>query len=409
MSDFKDTISNGFGGLFKSQDSKYFIKTAFKVTFVPLISFSIIFYSLWNVLEMNYSFFVANGFFSGPEFKEAFMDKVLLNINDYFIYFAIIITGVFMGGLFISHLALRPFEEIEDFCAEAQDDPEAEFEFNKINGQKVIYQGAAAFFEYIKFLRAGGHVDGNELIPSSLERMKKPKTDKVFLLQYISIVSIIALVTNIVFYTFTNELYQEIVQAGISMLQGNQVVAKFMQAQEAILFNIYAVAMVMNIVLYLGISKSIIRAVDGVGYAFCRDFIQIMQGNHQKRVFPRFTDPGKEAANACNSYLEAVLEEIGEIDEIEIEEEIIAPHRIEAHSDENVVLFKSEEEADEQLVTEQPHQPKQQEELPPTFIDQKQVAGSDVQVFNITTPKGYKVENLDEGQVLKILTELEKK
>lgn len=408
MSDFKDKFKGNFGGLFKSQDSKYFIKTAFKITLVPLISFSIIFYSLWNVLEMNFSFFVANGFSSGPEFKEAFVDQVLLNINDYFIYFAIIITGVFMGGLLISHLALRAFEEIEDFCQEAIEDPDAEFELNKLNlnAQKTIYKGAAAFFEYIKFLRNGSHVDGEELLPQSIINMKKPSTDKVFLFQYIAVISIITLVTNIVFYTFTNELYQEIVSAGISLLKGNQVVAKFMQSQESTLFNIYAVAMGLNIVLYLGLSKNIIKAVDGVSYAFCRDFIQILKGNHQKRIFPRFTDPGKNAANACNAYIEAVFEEIGEVDEVEIEEEIVAPQRAQLPSDENVVLFKN----DEPLEVETPASvQKEKEELPPTFIDQKQVAGSDINVFNITTPKGYKVENLDEGQVLKILTELEKK
>ena len=86
MSNLQEKFQGLTGGLFKSQDSKYFLKTAFKVTFVPLVSFSIIFYSLWNILEMNYSFFVANGFAEGAEFKEAFIDKVLLNINEYFIH-----------------------------------------------------------------------------------------------------------------------------------------------------------------------------------------------------------------------------------------------------------------------------------------------------------------------------------
>lgn len=406
MSDFQEKFKENMGGLFKSQDSKYFIKTAFKVTLVPLISFSIIFYSLWNVLEMNYGFFVANGFAEGPVFKEAFIDKVFLNINEYFIYFGIIVTGVFMGGLFISHLALRPFEEIEDFCYEVQDDPDAEFEVNKINSKKIIYQGASSFFEYIRYLRSGEKVDGMELLPSSIANMKKPKTDKVFLMQYAAIVTVITLITNIVFYTFTNELYQEIVTAGVSLLNGNQVIAKFMQAQEDILFNIYAVAMALNVILYLGLSKNIIKAVDGVSYAFCRDFIQILQGNHQKRIFPRFTDPGKEAADSCNDYIEVVFAEIGEHDEIEIEseEEVDfnhAPQRMTVEPSENVVLFKSEDVKEEA--------PKRQEELPPSFIEEKQVSGSDIQSFNITTPKGYKVENLDEGQILKLLTELEKK
>lgn len=401
MSDFNEKMKEEMGSLFKSQDSKYFIKTAFKITFVPIISFAIIFYSLWNILEMNYSFFVANGFIGGDEFKEALFDKILLNINEYFIYFGIIITGVFIAGLVVSHLALRPFEEIEEFCFELEEEPDLEFDFNQINAKKIIYQGAAAFFEYLRLIRNGEKVKGTDLLPDSIVKMKKPKTDMVFLAQYASIVTVIVLVTNIVFYTFTNELYEEIVAAGISLLKGNQVIAKFMQSQKDVLFNIYTVAMGLNVVLYLGLSKNIIKAVDGVSYAFCRDFIQVLQGNHRKRIFPRFTDPGKEAANACNSYLDAVFYDEEDDIEVEVETKVEPAPKVD-----NVIAF------DEQQVQQQPVQQIQediQEDLPPSFIEEKKVAGSDVQVFNITTPKGYKVENLDEGQILKILTELEKK
>jgi hypothetical protein len=420
MSNFLDKFKAVGTGLFSSQDSKYFIKTAFKITLVPLLSFSIIFYSLWNILEMNYSFFVANGFAEGADFKEAFVDKVLININEYFIYFGIIIAGVFMGGLLVAHLALRPFEEIQAFSESLQEDPDLEFEVNKINSKKIIYQGAMAFFDYLKYASMGERVNGDDLIPEKLKKLKSPPTDKIFVMQYIAIVTIIALVTNIVFYMFTTELYQEIVSAGVDLLKGNKVISKFMTLQEGVLFNIYASAMALNVILYLGLSKNIIKAVDGVSYAFCRDFMQILKGDHKKRIFPRFTDPGKEAANACNQYLDMVFaeydqesmqedvvdyedsEELEVASEVELIDEPIAPPQ-------RLVLHKTP-------VTEQPcpvaevqNPLEEQEELPPSFIEQKQVAGSDVQVFNITTPKGYKVENLSEGQILKLLTELEKK
>ena len=72
MENFMEKFKDQFGGLFASQDSKYFLKTAFKITLVPILSFAVIFYSLWNVLELNYSFFVANGFAAEAEFKEVF-------------------------------------------------------------------------------------------------------------------------------------------------------------------------------------------------------------------------------------------------------------------------------------------------------------------------------------------------
>jgi hypothetical protein len=384
MEDFIDRLKEQFGGVFGSQDSKYFIKTAFKITLVPLISFAVIFYSLWNVLELNYSFFVANGFSKGPEFKEAFFDTVLINISDYAVYFGIVITGIFMGGLFVSHLALRSFESIEDFTYDSIEDPDFEFETGKLNSKKVINKGAKLFFDYLSLIRNGKSTK-NLKVPKSLLNMNRPKTDWVFIGQYLSVVTIICLVTNIVFYTFTNELYQEIVSSGLSLLNGNSIVAKFMQSQKDVIFNIYSAAMILNVILYVSISKSIIKSIDGVSYTFSRDIIQIVQGNHQKRIFPRFSDPGKNAAMAINEYLELVFDN-------------------ETHEDHDIEEPKNVLEMSD-------HEPQfkpKQEDLPPHFIEEKQVVNGGV-VFNVTTPKGYKVENLDEGHLLRLLKELELK
>lgn len=403
MENFMERFKDQFGGLFASQDSKYFLKTAFKITLVPILSFGVIFYSLWNVLELNYSFFVANGFAAEAEFKEVFFDTVLVNISDFVVYFGIIIAGIFMGGLFVSHLALRSFESIEDFTYDSIEDPDYEFDSGKINSKKVINKGAKLFFEYLRMIRSGEPTEKLD-IPESLLKMNKPRTDWVFIGQYLTVVTIICLVTNIVFFTFTNELYQEIISSGLSLLDGNKIVAKFMQSQESVLFNIYSTAMVLNIILYVSISKSIIKSIDGVSYAFTRDFLQVVQGNHQKRIFPRFNDPGKNAATAINEYLGLVFDHEEE-NHVEIETmlDTEVPERLTVSPPKNVeqenVLEMPVHNGDIEL---------ERAPLPPHYVEEKQVANGGV-VFNVTTPKGYKVENLDEGHLLRLLKELELK
>ena len=403
MENFIEILKDQFGGLYSSQDSKYFLKTAFKITLVPLLSFAVIFYSLWNVLELNYSFFVANGFAAEAEFKEVFFDTVLINISDFIIYFGIIIAGIFMAGLFVSHLALRSFEAIENFTYDSIEDPDYSFDAGKINSKKVINKGAKLFFEYLSLIRNGESTDKLD-IPDSLINMKRPKTDWVFIGQYLIVVTIICLVTNIVFYTFTNELYQEIVSSGLTLLEGNKVVAKFMQSQKDVLFNIYSTAIVLNVFLYVSISKSIIKSIDGVSYAFTRDFLQIVQGNHQKRIFPRFNDPGKNAATAINEYLGLMFDQESEEDiEVETILDVASPQPISSPilPEENVLKMTGHNE-----FSERPEEPS--EELPPHYVEEKQVVNGGM-VFNMTTPKGYKVENLDEGHLLRLLKELELK
>lgn len=369
-------------GIFKSQDSKYFLFTAFKLTAVPIAAFTFVFYSLWSVLEMNYNFFVANGFARGDLFKEAFVDKVLMNITEYFWYFGFTVAGVFMFGLGVAYFALRPFKEIEQFADESHDEPELEFELDQIKSKKIIYQASKVLFDYLYLVR--NEIKGEKIhIPKSLSKMKKPSTDKVFILQYALLMTIVCIGTGILLFTFTNDIYQEIVKAGLTLLNGSKTVATFMQLQEETINSIYILAMAINTSLYVFLSRNLIKSVDGVSYAFARDIMQIVKGDANKRIFPRFSDPGKAAAHSINDYLNLVLGE-----QVTMSKESTV--------DENVLELFGQNIPREHW-----------SELPPSFIEQYQDSDGEG-IYNIITPKGYKIENLDEDQVINLVHDLEK-
>lgn len=382
MEKFKEWLSTQ-DGLFKSQDSKYFIFTAFKLTVVPVIAFTFVFYSLWTVIEMNYNFFVANGFASGDMFKEAFVDRILSNITNYFWYFLFTVSGVYMFGLGIAYFALRPFQEIENFANESLDEPDLEFELDQIKSKKIIYQGAKLLFDYLYLVR--NQIKGEKIqIPKSLSKMKKPSMDKVFLMQYFLLITIVCISTSILLFTFTNDIYEEIVKACLTLLNGSKIVATFMQQQGGILNTIYGLAMTINIVLYFFLSRNIIKSVDGVSYAFTRDIVALVKGDKNKRIFSRFTDPGKDAAFAVNDYLNLVLGEPSSSKPAPVSEDSA-----------NVVEMFGNQIPSEHWG-----------ELPPSFIQQTQSPDGDG-VYSVITPKGYKVENLGEEQVLQLISDIE--
>lgn len=369
-------------GLFKSQDSKYFLFTAFKLTAVPTAAFTFVFYSLWSVLEMNYNFFVANGFARGELFKEAFVDKVLLNITEYFWYFGFTVAGVFMFGLGVAYFALRPFKEIEYFAIESLEEDDLEFELDQIKSKKIIYQAAKVLFDYLYIVR--NQIKGEKIhIPKTLSKMKKPSTDKVFILQYTLLMTIVCLSTSVLLFTFTNDIYEEIVRAGLTLLNGSKTVATFMQLQQGTINSIYVLAMTVNTTLYIFLARNLIKSVDGVSYAFARDIIQIVKGASEKRIFPRFNDPGKAAAHSINDYLNLVL---GEQVTLGKESEV----------DENMLELFGQSIPREHW-----------SELPPSFIEQFQDSEGEG-IYNVITPKGYKIENLDEDQIIGLIHDLEK-
>ena len=425
MNMFVEKFKEQFRGSFQSQDSKYFIFTAAKITIVPLISFGVIFYSLWTIMEMNFNFFAANGFLTGEGNKETFYDAVLLNITDYFLYFGAIISGIYLVGLVISYFALSAFSHIENFIEELEDDFTLTFNVKGFNQSKLINQSSRIFFKYLE-LYAKKKKAPKFKLPKNLQNLKSPPMDKVFFFQYLAIVGIICLVTSFSLYSFTHELYQEIVAAGINLLPGNTVVANFLLAQESILFNVYSIAIATNILLYLGISKNIIKAVDGVSYGFTRDLLQVINGNHSLRLRPRANDPGKELAASINSLLDEVFyEDSLSPEEFEAEYEEAEPEftaqeisvdAIKEEFDDEEYEYEDSVEDDSEF--DNVHSLKdnddfaeeegEEDELPPAFIEEKQVANGE-KIFQVTTPTGMKLEGLNEDLVLKLVKEMENK
>ena len=156
-----------------------------------------------------------------------------------------------------------------------------------------------------------------------------------------------------------------------------------MQLQEGTINSIYVLAMTVNTTLYIFLARNLIKSVDGVSYAFARDIIQIVKGASEKRIFPRFNDPGKAAAHSINDYLNLVL---GEQVTLGKESEV----------DENVLELFGQSIPREHW-----------SELPPSFIEQFQDSEGEG-IYNVITPKGYKIENLDKDQVIGLIHDLEK-
>jgi hypothetical protein len=364
---FKDNTERHYRQLFNTQDSKFFLSTAVKLTLIPVISFAMVFYSLWMVMEMNFNFFVANGFASSDLFKEAFYDRILLDTYQYLPLFAGIILGVFLTGLFISWLVLRTFKVIEKHSIASMNGDESEFEAPGLLKAKVISQVARLFFKYLEIYKIEQKRPRIK-IPNKLEKMISPPIDRVFFIQYGLIISIVCMITNLTIYTFTNELYQQIVAGGIDLLEGNRIVVKFLSSEKNILFNIYAFSIGANILLYALISKNIIKSIDGVSFGFSRDMLKVIQGEHETRLRPRYSDPGNKLANFVNDYLDMVF----------IEEQTEDSHQ--------VPTFQAVE----------------NDGLPPAFVEQK-ITPSGEQIFHITTPDGDKLENIDKDLLLQLV------
>lgn len=270
--------------LFKSQDSKYFLKTDFKVASVPLITTLLLAYSLWMYVELNYSFFLANGFATGPEMKEAFWDSILMEQIDYLPFLGLFFIAVFFLGLFLAHLVLRPFTYVRNMCEDILKSEPMDSEKGFLNARKLVVKAAMVFFDY-------------------LNKQDKSHSDGVFYLQYVVFLLFLTVIT-IFAATFTlHHMHETIVATALNMLKPNTSLNTFLSSQQIHLNVIVAVLTVLTVFLYTILSRSIIRDIEGVSYSYLRDIRDITSGDHTRRLRPRFQDPGQEAAFAINQVM----------------------------------------------------------------------------------------------------------
>lgn len=288
--------------LFKSQDSQYFLKTAFKVLSVPFITTMLLTYSLWLYVELNYSFFLANGFAEGPEMKEAFWDNLLSSQIEYLPYLGLFFIGVFFLGLFLAHLVLRPFTYVKNMCEDILKGEPFEAGKGFLDAKKMVVKASLVFFDYIgKQEKDDDEEDFG--FPPELEKIHGPKPDGVFYLQYGLFLLILATLTSLASYFTLYHLHESMVTAAIELLKPSTSLNLFLTSQQAHLDTIIFLATALTVFIYTLIARGIIREIEGVSYSYLRDIRDITSGDHSRRLRPRFQDPGQEAAYAINQVM----------------------------------------------------------------------------------------------------------
>lgn len=283
-------------GLFESQDTKFTIKTALLITLVPVTMMAMIIYSIWLLLSMNHSYFLANGFPIDSMTLEEFMNYLLQSQMDYLPYLGLFFIAVFFIGIFLAYLILRPFNQLMEICQEIKEAKGEKIKIIGLGKQKLLIKLGNFLCLYFDAQKNKKSIE----LPPELQKVKGPVMDFVFYFQFFCIMIILTTITVISIYIFTHQLHESIIQAAITILKAPKGMALFLSSQERVIDLIVLIPSVLSVAFYGFIAKIIISRIQGVTYAYVRDICDIANGNHGRRLTPREDDPGRQAAKAVN-------------------------------------------------------------------------------------------------------------
>jgi hypothetical protein len=287
-------------GLFESQDTKFTLKTALLITMVPVLMLGIIMYSVWLLLSMNHSYFVANGFPIDGLSLEEFMNYLLEAQLDYLPYIGLFFIGVFFIGLFLAHIILRPFGQLRKMCEEIIKAKGEKIKITGLGKQKLLIK----LGDFLCLYSVAKENKKSIKIPNELEKIKGPVMDFVFYFQFFCIMIILITITVVSINIFTHQLHASIIEAAIDILKAPKGMTLFLSTQERVFELIVLIPSVLSVALYGLIARVIISRIQGVTYAYVRDICDVVSGNVARRLSPREDDPGRQAAKAVNDVLD---------------------------------------------------------------------------------------------------------
>jgi hypothetical protein len=288
--------------LFRSQDSIFSLKTALLVTSIPLLMLSIIVYSVWLMLVMNFSYFRANGLPLDDQSLQDFTNYLLQSQIEYIPFIGLFIIGVFFIGLFLAYITLRPFNQLTEICQAVKDAKGEKVRIVGLGNKKLLIKLGNFLSNYVEANKGNKSI----AIPDDLNNLKGPRIDGVFYFQFFCIILILMGVAFSSIYIFTAQLEESITQAALTILKSPKGMNTFISSQSVVFNVILIVPSLISFLCYCFISRMIINQVQGVTYAYVRDVIEVVKGNTRRRLTPREQDPGKDAAGAVNEVLELV-------------------------------------------------------------------------------------------------------
>ncbi len=296
--------------IFKSEDSKFILATALKVSTAYLVCAIFVVYAIWLLMSVNNTFFEANGFFRFEGMDSAFFDFVGSRLAQNFWYLLVFYILLFFAGIYLAKILLRPFSLIGEYCDNAADDPNAVYNPDTFSDFKLLTGFSEFFFQYLREIRLDKKMKSNS-IPPSFSKVRGPVFDRVFFFHFFLFISIIAICTISFISFITTEVYQSVIELAISSIpQSGKEVAYFLKNQESLYNSVQYMAIGILIICYLSLSVHLYGKVSGAVFGFFSTMRSFMKGNIKARIHLVGYPHIRPYSRAFNKYLDLVCREI---------------------------------------------------------------------------------------------------
>ena len=268
----------------KEPENSFLMSCGIKISAIYLIVLSIFYYLTWIVVSLNSIYLESNDIGFNQDLREDFITQATLVMVDQLGAVFISLLLLFITGLYIGKVLLRPFEVIGEFSRKQVEGEKGSYVVDLFSDYRLLTRFSDLFFQYIHQSLEKKSLTPRE-IPTHYQGIHKPKFEKVFFFHFFILIIILATGSGLFLYNVSTQMHSDIIDLLLKILKSDSNnVGYFVSEQITIFESIVLVAILSLFVSYSVLSFHLYGRVSGAIFAFFSTMRSFMKGNKSARV-----------------------------------------------------------------------------------------------------------------------------
>lgn len=299
----------GIKGFLKDDEAKFRLWTGFKVTLIPVIVFFILVIFLWIILTINLSFFEAHGYPKIGELSETYYQYVISTSLDLVPYFLLFLFFLWLFGLYLAEMLLRPFKLIGDYCEKACNDEIAIYDPDFFTDLKLLTSFSEYFFNALENASKQGRLTPLD-VPRKFTKIHKPVFESSFFLQQFIMMLVISIVVAFFIYITIVDVHHGMVKLSIEVLKQNKVMTYLFTQQQTLMLTLTWGVLLFHSLLYILLCLHLYSKVSAPAFGIFATMRSFVKGNFDSRVHLIGYSYVRGHTRRLNKYLDKIVRQI---------------------------------------------------------------------------------------------------
>ncbi len=299
----------GFNNFLKDDEAKFRVWTGFKVTAIPFMALLVLWVFLWIFLRVNLAFYEANGFPNSLDLSDAYFEYILSTLGNLTPYLAGFAIGLWLAGLYMAEMLLRPFKLIGDYCEKASNGETVVYDPDFFTDLKLLTRFSEYFFNILENACRNKKLVPFE-VPQKFTRIHGPVFETNFFLQFFLMAIVISMVVTGALYVIIADIHQDMVKLSIEYLKHGKGVTYFLAQQQGILNILIVGTLVVHTVFYVILAINLYSKVSVPAFGVFATMRSFLKGNFESRVHLIGYAYIRPQCRKFNKYLDKIVREM---------------------------------------------------------------------------------------------------